>query len=190
MGKMLLAIMMSAIIVACSGDHHEENETFLKAQTCRQQGSPEKAENMATNYLHQYPDDPDMKLLLASIYFQKKEYAKARELLEPAVKQYPKYTDLSTLLTRVIQAEAAANAGTADGNMPGATSDENIMKDKDAVLNRVRALQSDGELEDAKALAWKYLKQHPLDLDMQMALFSIYYGKAKRKVERPKYQCD
>jgi tetratricopeptide (TPR) repeat protein len=190
MGKVLLAIIMSAIIMACSQDHHEENETFLKAQTCRQQGSPEKAENMATNYLHQYPDDPDMKLLLASIYFQKKDYAKARELLEPAVKQYPKYTDLSTLLTRVIQAEAAANAGTTDGAGAEALSDEKLMNDKDAVLNRVRALQTDGELEEAKALAWKYLKKHPFDLDIQMALFSIYYGKAKRKVERPKYQCE
>ncbi|MFI4956575.1 MAG: tetratricopeptide repeat protein [Gammaproteobacteria bacterium] len=192
MRKVLLIVIMIAINAACSGEHHEENETFMKAQTCRQQGSPEKAEKMATNYLHQYPDDPDMKLLLASIYFQKNDYAKAKELLQPAVKQYPNYTDLSTLLTRVNQAQEAQAAGKTDTSMPGATSlnDDNLLNNKNAALDQVRALKADGELEEAKKLAWKYLKKHPFDLDMQTTLLSIYYGTAARKVIRPKYPCE
>jgi YaiO family outer membrane protein len=81
------------------------NITLDDVKKLKQEGNLTEAKKQAREYLSAYPKDPDMELLLASIYYQEKDYESAKELLQTGLKNYPQYTDLAELLTHVEGAE-------------------------------------------------------------------------------------
>ncbi|MFI4956574.1 MAG: YaiO family outer membrane beta-barrel protein [Gammaproteobacteria bacterium] len=81
------------------------NITLEDVKTLKQEGNNEEAKKQALEYLSTYPNDPDMELMLASIYYQEKNYEGAKSLLKTGLKNYPQYADLSELLNHVESAE-------------------------------------------------------------------------------------
>lgn len=104
---------LKSTISAVSNKQTKLSYKYLK-QLVRQ-GHQEEAITKAKIYLKSYPKNSDVLLLLGQLYFNKKEYFKAVEVLQTAHKITPGYVDVTLVLMNVYYALGDFNAALSVG---------------------------------------------------------------------------
>lgn len=129
--------------------------------------------NQVILYLKEHPMDGDVRLLLGQIYFDKKEYEKAREALLIVLQQTPKYVDASLVLINVEMAlnNYKAALKIADAGLKLSPENKDLLAKRKNIIYTI----------NAKPLA-KYMVRHKLHAPAATTI--------PKKTEEKKYHND
>jgi YaiO family outer membrane protein len=97
----LLFLLIVNTGVAFADEKLDVNRTQAQIRAMKKMNNLKGAEELAKKYLVQYPHDVDVQLLLASIFYQEKDYDSAKAILTSAKADYPNDPDVDALLASV-----------------------------------------------------------------------------------------
>lgn len=168
--------------------------TYQELITLKNKGQTTKAKTEAITYLEQYPDDGDIQLFLAQLYFEERNYGQAQALAQKALQKTPTYVDVRLLLIRLNLATGNQKAAMQllDEGLKTNPSSNELQKMKQVILaadkqpprkspeisvnyQSLIALKKAGETQLAKEKAIAYLQKNPTDGDIQLFLGQIYF---------------
>jgi YaiO family outer membrane protein len=181
-------------------------DTYQKLKKLAQQeGQQQEAIAEAIVYLRDHPTDGDVRLLLGQLYFNNKEYIKAREELRQILQQTPNNMDASLVLINV---EMVLNNNQAALDLVNSAlllnpSNTTLAKKKDDILaaihtektpaksddeyKKLTALYTAGQCTEVIQQSAEYLSLHPDNGDVRLLLGKCYfenkdYTKARKEL--------
>jgi YaiO family outer membrane protein len=176
-------------------------------------GKQQQAITQAKQYLHQFPKDGDVRLVLGQFYFQQKSYDLAREQFTLALEETPNYTDVRIALINLNMAThdfdnasllikqglilspqnkelLAAKKSVDTIQEPILTSNKNDTEKASSDIPEYKLLQqlyASGKQQQAIAQAKVYLKQYPKDGDVRLVLGQFYFQQKRYDLAREQF---
>ena len=147
---------------------------FQKIKLLQSEGKLLDARRVTLDYVKQYPNDLDMKVLLASIYAQLNDFRSSKELLQAVLAKDPKEADALELMQKVTADEMRFHSQ-AKAAMANPVASEAV-RSRDDYLTKIQNQLASENYKAALASANKGLKTYPNDSDLLKAKSKALYG--------------